>query len=125
MLSNEVLMIFFNKTDDDSFVDSNESQNLGISFSKEINDFAHVNYSSSFDVLNNYQPYSQRLGLKLFDDCSILDIVYENSRYNDLNNTKPKETISFRYTMEYLGFFSYNQNFNSVFTDMGEIGYGR
>lgn len=119
------ISIFFNKTDDDSFVDSNESQNLGVSFSKKISDFANVNYSSSFDVLNNYQPYSQRLGLKLFDDCSILDIVYENSRYNDLNNTKPKETISFRYTMEYLGFFSYNQNFNSVFTDMGEIGYGR
>ena len=122
---NQKISIFFNKTDDDSFVDSNESQNLGFSFSKKISDFANVNYSSSFDVLNNYQPYSQRLGLKLFDDCSILDIVYENSRYNDLNNTKPKETISFRYTMEYLGFFSYNQNFNSVFTDMGEIGYGR
>ena len=119
------ISIFFNKTDDDSFEDSNESQNLGLSFSKKISDFANISYSSSFDVLNNYQPYSQRLGLNLFDDCSVLEIVYQNSRYNDLNNTKPKETISFRYTMEYLGFLSYNQNFNSIFTDMGEIGYGK
>ena len=119
------ISIFFNKTDDDSFEDSNESQNIGLSFSKKISDFANISYSSSFDVLNNYQPYSQRLGLNLFDDCSVLEIVYENSRYNDLNNTKPKETISFRYTMEYLGFLSYNQNFNNVFTDMGEIGYGK
>ena len=122
---NQQISLFFNKTDDDSFVDSNESQNLGLSFSRSISDFANMSYSSSFDVLNKYQPYSQTLGLNLFDDCSILEIVYENSRYNDLNNTKPKETISFRYRMDYLGYFSYNQNFNSVFTDMGEIGYGK
>ena len=95
-----------------------ELLNLGIISNtniKKISDFANISYSSSFDVLNNYQPYSQRLGLSLFDDCSVLQIVYQNSRYNDLNNTKPKETISFRYTMEYLGFLSYNQNFNSIF----------
>ena len=119
------ISIFFNKTDDDSFIDSGESQNLGLSFSKKISDFANMSYSSSFDVLNKYQPYSQTLGVNLYDDCSILEITYENSRFNDLNNTKPKETISFRYRMDYLGFFSYNQNFNNVFTDMGEIGYGR
>ena len=122
---NQQVSLFFNKTDDDSFVDSNESQNLGLSFSKEISDYANMSYSSTFDVLNKYQPYSQTLGFNFFDDCSILEIVYENSRYNDLNNTKPKETISFRYRMDYLGFFTYNQNFNSVFSDMGEIGYGR
>ena len=51
----------FNKTDDDSFIDSGESQNLGLSF-KKISDFANMSYSSSFDVLNKYQPYSQTLG---------------------------------------------------------------
>ena len=122
---NQQISIFFNKTDDDSFIDSGESQNLGLSFSKKINDFANMSYSASFDVLNKYQPYSQTLGINLFDDCSVLEILYQNSRYNDLNNTKPSETISFRYRMDYLGFFSYNQNFNNVFTDMGEIGYGR
>ena len=122
---NQQISIFFNKTDDDSFIDSGESQNLGLSFSKKISDFANMSYSSTFDVLNKYQPYSQTLGINLYDDCSILEITYENSRFNDLNNTKPKETISFRYRMDYLGFFSYNQNFNNVFTDMGEIGYGR
>ncbi len=122
---NQQISIFFNKTDDDSFIDSGESQNLGLSFSKKITDFANMSYSASFDVLNKYQPYSQTLGINLFDDCSVLEILYQNSRYNDLNNTKPSETISFRYRMDYLGFFSYNQNFNNVFTDMGEIGYGR
>ena len=40
------ISIFFNKTDDDSFVDSNESQNLGISFSKKI--FAALTQVSLF-----------------------------------------------------------------------------
>ena len=121
---NQQISIFFNKTDDDSFIDSNESQNIGLSFSKKINNYSSINYNSTFDVLNNYQPYSQTLGINLFDDCSTLEIVYENSRYNDLNNTKPKETISFRYRMDYLGFFSYNSDFNNIFSDKGEFGYG-
>lgn len=121
---NQQISIFFNKTDDDSFIDSNESQNIGLSFSKKINNYSSINYNSTFDVLNNYQPYSQTLGINLFDECSTLELVYENSRYNDLNNTKPKETISFRYRMDYLGFFSYNSDFNNIFSDKGEFGYG-
>ena len=50
-----------------------------------------MSYSSSFDVLNKYQPYSQTLGVNLYDDCSILEITYENSRFNDLNNTNQKK----------------------------------
>ena len=76
-----------------------------------------VNYSSSFDVLNNYQPYSQRLGLKLLDDCSMLDTVYENSRYNDQITLNQKKQYHSDILWNISAFLT-NQNFNSVFTDM-------
>lgn len=119
------ISITFNNTDENSFIGTEDSQNLGFSVNKKINDNIYMGYSSSFDVLNNYQPYSQSLRINIFDDCSSLQISYENQRYNDLNNTKPSETISFRYYMDYLGFFSYDQSFNSLFKDFGEVNYGR
>lgn len=117
--------IYFNNTDENSFIGTEDSQNLGFSVNKKINDNIYMGYSSSFDVLNNYQPYSQSLMINIVDDCSSLVISYENQRYNDLNNTKPSETISFKYYMDYLGFFSYDQSFNSLFKDFGEVNYGR
>ena len=119
------ISITFNNTDENSFIGTEDSQNLGFSVNKKINDNIYMGYSSSFDVLNNYQPYSQSLMINIVDDCSSLVISYENQRYNDLNNTKPSETISFRYYMDYLGFFSYDQSFNSLFKDFGEVNYGR
>ena len=66
----------------------------------------------------------QKLGRNILKENNVLALRFDKFGIF-LNNTKPKETISFRYRMDYLGFFSYNQNFNSVFTDMGEIGYGK
>lgn len=114
----------FYKTDDDSFKDSNESQNLGISQYYKVNDNISLSYSSKLDVLDNYNPISQGISIYISDECSNLVISYENTKYNDLNNTNPSETISFRYQMDYLGFFSYDQNFNSLFTDFGNVNYG-
>tara|TARA_B100000579_G_C22830416_1_gene855582 strand:- start:42 stop:2234 length:2193 start_codon:yes stop_codon:yes gene_type:complete len=119
------ISLFFNQTDEDSFVGTEESQNIGFSAYKKINDNINMGYSSSFDVLSNYQPYAQSLTFNIFDDCSLLEITYENIRYNDLNNTKPKESIRFKYYMDYLGFFSYDQNFNNLFKNFGEVNYGQ
>ena len=46
---------------------------------------------------------------KLHDECSQLDIKYSNTRYNDNFNTKPLETISLTFAMDYLGFFDTNK----------------
>ena len=74
--------------------------------------------------MDKYNPITQGISININDECSNLVISYENTKYNDLNNTQPSETITFRYQMDYLGFFSYNQNINNLFTDFGNVNYG-
>jgi lipopolysaccharide assembly outer membrane protein LptD (OstA) len=118
------ISVNFYKTDDDSFKNSSESQNLGISQYYKVNNNISLSYSSKLDVLDKYNPITQGISININDECSNLVISYENTKYNDLNNTQPSETITFRYQMDYLGFFSYNQNINNLFTDIGSVNYG-
>ena len=62
--------------------------------------------------------------VSLFDDCSKLDITYTNTRYNDNFNTQPEETIGITFSMDYLGFFGYEQSTDLFFSEPGDINYG-
>ena len=73
---------------------------------------------------NNYDPYKSSINLKLFDECSQLYIKYSNTRFNDNFNTKPEETISISFYMDYLGFFGYEQSTNVFFEEAGTFNYG-
>ena len=64
---------------------------------------------------NNYDPYKSTFKISLFDECSQLDINYSNTRFNDNFNTKPEETISLTFSMDYLGFFGYEQSTDLFF----------
>ena len=74
--------------------------------------------------MNNYNPYKSFLKLSLFDDCSQLDISYSNTRFNDNFNTQPEEKISFTFSMDYLGFFGYEQSTDLFFKEPGAVNYG-
>ena len=80
--------------------------------------------TSSLDVKNNYDPYSSKLNLSIFDECSQLDITYTNTRFNDNYNTQPKETIGITFSLDYLGFFGYEQSTDLFFTEPGNLNYG-
>ena len=73
---------------------------------------------------NNYDPYKGALKLSLFDECSKLDITYSNTRFNDNFNTQPEEKISFTFSMDYLGFFGYEQTTDLFFKEPGSVNYG-
>ena len=62
--------------------------------------------------------------MSLFDDCSQLDISYSNTRFNDNFNTQPKETIGLTFSMDYLGFFGYEQSTNLFLKEPGNFDYG-
>ena len=70
---------------------------------------------------NNYNPYKSSVNLSLFDECSKLEISYSNLRYNDNFNTVPKETIGLTFSMDYLGFFGYQQSTDLLFQNQEEI----
>ena len=80
--------------------------------------------NSNLDLKNNYSPFSQSVKLSIFDECSKLDITYTDERFNDDYNTKPNETISISYYMDYLGFFGYEQKSNLFFEEPGDFNYG-
>ena len=54
--------------------------------------------------------------ITLFDECSQLDVTYSHTRFNDNYNTNPEEKINFMFTMDYLGFFGYEQTTNAFGT---------
>ena len=76
------------------------------------------------DLKNNHSPLKQEIKLSLFDECSKLEISYLDQRFDDNYNTKPNETISISFHMDYLGFFGYEQKSNLLFEETGEVNYG-
>ena len=117
--------INYNETSIDAFKElSNDTQSLSLSASKKINKSINVAYDIKLDLKNNYDPFKSNLMISLFDECSQLDISYSNTRFNDNYNTKPSEVISLTFTMDYLGFFGYQQTTDLFFSEAGNIDYG-
>ena len=117
--------MIYNETQSDAFKDlSNDTQSILLNLSKEINQNIRIGLNSNLDVKNNYDPYSSNLLISLFDECSQLDITYNNTRYNDNFNTQPEEKISITFSMDYLGFFGYEQSTDLFFSRPGEMNYG-
>ena len=111
------LFLNYNETDSEAFSSlSNDTQSIDLGISKNINKNLSLGYYSSLDVKNNYNPYKGSLKLSLFDECSKLEIEYSNTRFNDNFNTKPEETIGLTFSMDYLGFFGYEQK-TDLFSD--------
>ena len=116
------LEVFFNynETDINAFKNqTSDSKSLKIGIKKEINKNMNFVATSNLDLKNKYSPYTQKFMLNIFDDCSKLEITYSDSRYNDNFNTKPSQTISLSYYMDYLGFIGYEQSTNLFFNKMG------
>ena len=61
--------------------------------------------------------YTKFLEYWYFDECSQLDITYSNTRFNDNFNTQPKETVGISFSMDYLGFFGYEESTNLFFAE--------
>ena len=119
------LQINYNETDASAFENiSTDTQSLGASIGKKINDNVLLSISSDLDLKNNYSPLTQEIKLSLFDECSKLDISYIDERFNDNYNTKPNETIKISFSMDYLGFFGYEQKSNIFFEETGKFNYG-
>ena len=117
--------LMYNETQSDAFKKlSNDTQSIILGISKEINKNIYIGLNSNLDVKNNYDPYSSSLKISLFDDCSKLDIMYTNTRYNDNFNTQPEETIGITFSMDYLGFFGYEQSTDLFFSKPGNVNYG-
>ncbi len=115
----------YHETAKNSFIEkSNDTEYLGISLEKEINDNLILAYSSNIDLKNNFSSYYDKLGLKISDECSALTIEYSNRRYNDNYNTTPEELLSINYRMDYLGFFGYQQSTDLFFEEPGNLDYG-
>ena len=115
----------YNETLEEAFKNlSNDTQSIKLEIAKKLNNNLIASYSTNLDVKNNYDPFKSVLGISLFDECSQLDIKYSNVRFNDNYNTKPEEKISLSYTMDYLGFFGYEQSTNLFFSEPGELNYG-
>ena len=117
--------LIYNETQSEAYRNlSNDTQSVVIKVSKKINDNVNINFESNLDVKNNYDPYKGIFNLSLFDECSQLDISYTSTRFNDDFNTQPEEKISFTYSMDYLGFFGYEQSTDLFFKEPGNVNYG-
>ena len=115
----------YNETDAQAFKNmSMDTQSLGVNLGKKINENIKISMSSDLDLKNDYSPFKQSFNLSLFDECSRLDITYTDERFNDNYNTKPSETISISFHMDYLGFFGYKQKSNLFFDKPGDFNYG-
>ena len=115
----------YNETDAQAFQHSStNTQSLGMNIGKQLNDNIKLYFNSDMDLKNNYSPLKQEIKLSLFDECSKLEISYLDQRFNDNYNTKPNETISISFHMDYLGFFGYEQKSNLLFEETGEVNYG-
>ncbi len=89
---------------------SNDTEYLGINLEKKLNNNSSLSYSSNIDLKNNFSSYYDKFRLKIFDDCSALILEYSNKRYNDNYNTSPEELFSINFSMDYLGFFGYEES---------------
>ena len=119
------LLINYNETQSEAFRDlSNDTQSIDLTISKIINDNISMSYTSNLDLKNNYDPYKTTLKISLLDECSQLDILYSNTRFNDNYNTKPEEIIGITFRMDYLGFFGYEQTTDLLFKQAGNLNYG-
>ena len=119
------LKLNYNETDAKAFESSStDTQFLGASLEKKLNENVLLSISSDLDLKNDYSPLSQTIKLSLFDECSKLDISFIDQRFNDNYNTKPSETINVSFSMDYLGFFGYEQKSNLFFQETGEFNYG-
>ena len=119
------LSLNYNETQSEAFKElSNDTQSIDLNISKKLNENINLSYLSNLYVKNNYDPYKSSIKLSLFDECSQLDINYSNIRFNDNFNTKPEEIISLTFSMDYLGFFGYEQSTNLFFTEAGDMNYG-
>ena len=115
----------YNETDAQAFQHSStNTQSLGMNIGKQLNENIKLYFNSDMDLKNNYSPLKQEIKLSLFDECSKLEISYLDQRFNDNYNTKPNETISISFHMDYLGFFGYEQKSNLLFEETGEVNYG-
>lgn len=100
----------YNETTKDAFSSgSNNSKSLKGNLEHSLTNNASINFNTNLDLKNEYSPYESIFGLKLFDECSELFVNYKISRFSDNFNTKPLETISINFKMDYLGFFKYEQ----------------
>ena len=119
------LKLNYNETNAKAFDNlSTDTQFLGTSLEKKLNENILLSLSSDLDLKNNYSPLKQVIKLSLFDECSKLDISYIDERFNDNYNTKPSETINVSLSMDYLGFFGYEQKSNVFFEKTGKFNYG-
>ncbi len=115
----------YHQTSKDAFLEnSNNTEYLGINIRKEINNNLIFTYGSNIDLKNNFSPYYDTLGIKVYDECSELRLEYSNKRFNDNFNTTPEETISISFFMDYLGFFGYQQTTDLFFQEPGTFDYG-
>ena len=115
----------YHETQKDAFLEnSNDTEYLGIGLEKKINDNFILAYSSNIDLKNNFSSYYDKLGLKIFDECSDLTIEYSNRKYNDNYNTNPEELLSITFRMDYIGFFGYQQTTDLFFQEAGTVDYG-
>jgi len=119
------MSLIYNETQSEAFKDlSTDTQSIILGLSKKVNKNLIIGFNSNLDVKNNYDPYSSDIKISLFDECSKLDITYSNTRFNDNYNTKPEETVSIAFSMDYLGFFGYEQSTNLFFEEPGKMNYG-
>ena len=117
--------IRYNETSKEAFINNSEdTKRLDYSLGKNLNENLSLSFSSQIDLKNNFSPFTQSLTLVLFDECSELQINYENTRFNDNFNTTPNETISINFYMDYLGFFGYSQKTDLFFKEEGNFSYG-
>ena len=96
----------YNETDKDAFKNkSNDSKSLDINLNNNIGKNISYSLKSTLDLKNNYSPFSNKLMLSFFDECSELEIFYENSRFNDNFNTLPEEIIGINFSFDYINYF--------------------
>ena len=115
----------YNETKSGAYLNkSNDTKSINLEVYKKINDNVKLGYISNLDVRNNYDPYKSTLKVSIFDECSQLEIDYSNIRFNDNFNTKPEEIISITFSMDYLGFFGYEQSTDLFFSEPGNLNYG-
>ena len=103
---------------------SNDTKSLSIGIGKKISDNSSLSFQSNLDLKNDYKPYSESLKVSIFDECSQLDLIYTNKTYNDNYNTSPEQLLSITFSMNYLGFFGYEQSTNLFFEEQGNFNYG-
>ena len=117
--------IDYYQTSETAFSDlSSDRELLQLSLEEKFGDNFKFIYSSNLDVKDNYNPFEQSIGFSFYDECSQLDIVYTNTKFNDNYNTKPTETIRFEFYMDYLGFVGYEQSTNLLNNTITQNYYG-